>query len=292
MKLSQEQREEIRRLVIDYLFRSGLSSNKLAAKVGMSPATLSAIKSGDHEKVADQKFIALHAYLKGGDGWRIMGTANLEAIHAMCSDCQQHHLMRAVVAPSGAGKTTALRSYARNQRRSNAFYVLCRQTMRKSSFLSAILQELGSPYRGPIDLMIDRIAEIVMSLEDPLLILDDVGKLDKVKYMYILELYDATEGRLGMVLSGVNYTYDNLMSNVRRQVIGFPEISTRIGDWMELDQPNSRERSEIIKANGITDEDQVKALLAKKNLRSLREAIHTQKRINERDDSNQQSDER
>ncbi|MEM7372786.1 MAG: AAA family ATPase [Bacteroidota bacterium] len=235
------------------------SARKAANLLGISDATVSKILNDKASDVSEKMWLKLANYF-GLTSWRIIGTANFNTIHSVCEDAQNRHRLRCILGYSGAGKTTALKKYRMRKDVDNAFYVLCQKAMSQRELLLEIMKSMGlnqsaTPYR-----MLQLISERLNTLESPLLMLDDAGKLNNDKLMLVQQIRDMTEHNAGIVLAGVTYMYDNIQKALRRQKMGIPELVSRIGQFQNMQEPTLPEVMQICKVNGIESEPVQRAI--------------------------------
>ena len=188
--------------------------------------------------------------LKTPNEWQLVRTSNLDTIHAICNDASKTHKMVGIIGYTGAGKTKALTSYLSNP---NTFYVVCKKTMKPKQFFQKILLVMGINYSGTIYELIERISEELNSLENPLLIIDEAGKLTHTMMLYLHDLRDSTMETTGIILAGVEYFKTNLEKVVSKQKEGMPEFFRRVMTWQVLNPPTYAEIQAICKANGLED---------------------------------------
>ncbi len=184
------------------------SQNKLATKLDISSTNMSHILNRKWEKISDDYWRKLAQALGLDNQWQLFGSVSLTTIQNLCKDAQNNHRFLAGYGSTGAGKTTALRSYS-NQN-ANVGYVLCDVLMNQNQFLSEILQSFGLTTEGTKINKVQKIANHLNKVENPLLILDDFGKVSDSIYQLLQLIYDRTEGSAGIVIFGVEYLKDYL----------------------------------------------------------------------------------
>jgi DNA transposition AAA+ family ATPase len=262
MEFTKERKTEIVEKLASYVERIG-SQNKAAQLLGISSAYVSQLRSGKWEKIGERTWRLLAKQLLGSD-WQLVKTHNFATIERMCADCQHNGLMRCLTGYSGAGKTTALRYYSKEYR--EVAYVHCLEGTTKKQFLQDILTALGVEAAGNERQLLLRIQREFLSMEAPLLILDDAGKLPLRLLQKVQQIYDLTRdelgtGQLGILLSGVDYMYDNLRKWALSERAGAPELKRRVGFNQQLAQPTREEIATIARENGVEDGDVIGLLI-------------------------------
>ena len=281
MEITEKLKTEITAKLDTFVERIG-SQNRAAQMLGVSAAYLSSIRSGKWEKIADKTWRLLGKQLLSRD-WKLVRTANFDTIQATCLDCQDNGLTRFITGYSGAGKTTALRHYAREAR--DVIYVHCLDGTTRKQFLRDVLTAMGVEYEGNERQLLDRVRREFLAMEAPLLILDDAGKLplrllQKVQQVYDLTRSETGEGNLGIILAGVDYAYDNLKKWALRERAGAPELRRRIGYNQQLSRPSKKEVSAVASKNGIEEDGVINDLWRHcKDFGSLAEAIRNIQRL-------------
>ena len=268
----------------EYMLNKHLSQVDMAKHISIasgkniSHATISNMRNGKHEMISDEMWNTVALFLKI-DNWAIVKTNNYATIINICDDAQANARMLAISAGSGFGKTTALRTYADSH--PNVFYVLGNVLMQsKTSFLSAIQSSLGIAEGANAALMLAAIVRKLAQLENPLVIIDDAGKLNESNLRIIQLLYDQTEGACGIVLSGTTYLKNFLDKSKARGKMGMDELHRRIEDWEALNRPTDREIRAIATSNGITEVDTIKYICrASTNYGTVRAIIRNAMRL-------------
>jgi DNA transposition AAA+ family ATPase len=245
---TNEEKQQIIASLRENIAKTGISAAKMAVQLGISPALLSNMFSGKWEQISEEKWALAASFAQPlPQGWALVETANFNTIRALANHCAQNSLMRCVVGYSGAGKTTALTHIARNS--PNAFYVLAQESMTRKEFVEAILEAIGVEFAGTINKMLKKVASEIVKRPGALLMIDDAGKLSGSKLHVIQQLYDLTENRAGILISAVDYFYDNLVKASVAGKMGYPELQTRIGYKQKLAAPSSAEKAAIATAN-------------------------------------------
>lgn len=248
---------ELQNFVNEALAKDGMTQRLLSLKMNVSDATVDAIKKSKWESLSVKMIEKCLRHFKLGE-WKIRKTENFVAITSLCEEAMEEGRMVAVAGYTGAGKTTALRHFARTQ--PEAYYVLCTATMSGTAFLQAMQESLMGNRAGGTtpDERIRSIVDYLSNREEaPVLLLDDAGKLGMTPLRYIQIIYDQLDGEAGIVLAGteqLKYMFDRLVS---RKAMGFPELYRRIGYWQPLYPVNPDFVALLCKEYGIEEKGAV-----------------------------------
>lgn len=177
-------------------------------------------------------------------------TNDIESVYNQCEMTRRHRLMTGLIADTGMGKTTSLTAYAQTHERT--FVVTVDKTMNAKRLFLSILDSLGTPFDGNIHDVILRISETLNALDNPLLIIDEAGKLNQVMMLYMHVLREHTKGNCGILLAGMPYFRKNLQKGAEKQKEGCSEFLRRINLWHELKGLSRKEIEYICQKNGIT----------------------------------------
>lgn len=203
--------------------------------------------------------------------FNIIQTSNFSTVQRICNDAQITHKLTAIIGYTGAGKSTALEHYADTG--SNVFYVQCKNSMNRKQFLQAVLKALGLNYFGTVYDMVENIAKELNAKHDPLLIIDEAGKLSMNLILDLHDLRNSTMGKAAIVLAGCEYFQTNIEKQAGNQKQGYPEFYSRVINWHKLSKPTTSEIKAICEHNGISDATKIKSLYGLPNYRLLYNAI-------------------
>lgn len=170
------------------------------------------------------------------------------SVVSQCEMTRNHKLMTGLTADTGMGKTTSLKAYAVHD---NVFMVTVDKTMNAKGLFLKILDVLGIPFDGNIHDVMLKIASELNSLENPLLIIDEAGKLNHVMMLYLHDLREYTKDNCGILLAGMPYFKSRLIKFADKQKEGCSEFLRRINIWHELEGLNRKETEYICNQEGI-----------------------------------------
>jgi len=261
---------------------NGTSQNQLAQQIGVSAATLVNVRKGNWKSISDKMVATLKAYFKITD-WPLVSTTNLNRIERACNDSKKQHRMIAICGYTGAGKTTALRYVSRKSR--DTYYMLADCIMTKKSFLQSMQQALGISEGSAVTEMMNAIVKKLNSATQPLLIIDDVGKLSHTIMRLIQVIYDRTEHSCGIILAGTEFLKEEIDRMSRKNRMGFRELRRRISHWEPMRQPTPKVVQRICENVGITDAHAQRYILNNcRDYGTIRNMITNALMVSKRDD--------
>lgn len=270
-------KEEIREIINDFCNEKDLSKSAFAKMCGVSDGTLSFIENGQWEKVSDEMAQKIKSFIDRKTGGDIYQSTDFVSIFKACDAARKFHLMIGVLADTGVGKTTAVRTYARQK---NVFYVSFCKSVKANQFFADLLRELGVSFEGPLNAKINRVAEELNKKDHPLLIIDETGKITHPIMLYLQELRDKTSSNCGIILAGMPYFKANLQKFADRQKEGYAEFLRRINLWHKCLGLKPDEVTEICRINGVTDKDKIKEFRTLKRFGDLMNGIYLYKVMN------------
>jgi DNA transposition AAA+ family ATPase len=251
--IKETHKTELQEAILEVL-GGGMSQNELASKMDISPATIIAIKKSDWEKLSDKMLKKCRDYF-GLDKWAIRNTKNLKLITQLCEDAIENQRCLAVAGYTGAGKTTALEYFVKQN--SGAFYALAKSYHKPRTFLQAIQKGMGISDGYSIAQIVDQITTKMINTDNCLLIIDDAGKLTSECMRLIQCIYDDTEGKAGIVLAGTEYLKTYIDAQAKANVRGFRELKRRISFWQGMKAISKAELINICKDYNIVDRNAI-----------------------------------
>ncbi len=218
-----------------YLVRKGMSQEALAKKIDYSSTALSQVLSGQYAGNPDPILKKLaHEIGLSSTKWEILSTNNFQSIMNTCTEAQEDSFMMGVYGATGWGKTTTLAHYCSTTR--NAYYVLGTMLMKPKDLILAIQKQIGDDEPGTLSERIDSIVEKLSRMQNPLLVIEDMGKLDQhPKCFGIVQLlFDRLKGRCGFVIAGTHRLPTFIRKMADKDVLGFREFARRVSYWQPL----------------------------------------------------------
>lgn len=179
-------------------------------------------------------------------------TSDLQSVFNQCEFTKSNRFMTGLTADTGMGKTTSLKAYKSTNK--NTFMVTVYKTMNAKRLYLKILETLGIQFDGNIHDVILKIADELNRLENPLLIVDEAGKMNHVMMLYMHDLREYTRENCGILLAGMPYFKRNLQKFADKQKEGCSEFLRRIDMWHELKGLSRKETEYVCTQSGITND--------------------------------------
>lgn len=229
-----------------YCASKGISQNEFAAMSGVNPAFISAIMHGKRVSNPVQNKVA--AFLGGRSVSGIMETDDFKRCMHYIQMARDNAFMIGIVGETGMGKTTALKAYAR---RENVFYIRTDKTLSARQMVLDLAAEMGVKETGAVSHILRACCRKLNSLEKPVVLVDECGKIKPLQLMYLQELRDNTDQSTGIVLAGLPTFRENLMRGAEQGREGFAEMFSRINFWVALHGLTKKEIGAVLEAEGI-----------------------------------------
>ena len=275
--MTNVQKEEIRQAINNYCHAKGLSKNEFATQAEVSSATLSNIEHNKWDNIADGIWRKLHIKVKSFAS-KVFSTQDYSAIVKLCDISRKKHYMCGLIADTGMGKTTALDAHTFSK---STYKVTFDKTLRPKQFFAALLKEMGVAFDGNIHAMVSLIADELNEQENPLIIIDEAGKLTHTMILYLQVLRDKTAKNCGIVLAGMPYFKENLIKLANKHKEGYAEFYRRINIWHQLEGLTREEIEFVCNTYDITDTAKIWELRKLKRFGDLMNEIIRIETINE-----------
>lgn len=286
MKLTNEQKNEIRDLLQEYVGRFPSQNRAANSLVSVSAGTMSTILNGRYETISDEMFLKIRAQIapKKADDWSLCETTLYKELNTLLADAQQYQNVAWAVSPAGSGKSTTASDYA--AKHENAFLVSCSEDMKRGDFIRELARVIGVNVADmSLRTALEKVTKYLLSLDNPLLIFDEGDKLPDIVFYYFITIYNRLEGHCGIIFISTNYIKRRIEVGLSYNKKGYDEIHSRIcRKFIELTPASGYEVAAVARANGIDDEKTIKAVVKDAatcnfDMRRVRREVHKQKRL-------------
>lgn len=249
MEITAIQLEEIYNQVM-LKVEMGFSNDRISMEYGISKTTVSNIRNKYWDRMSNDFREKLFRKIKISN-WKIRETDNFATIQGLCDRADNEKKMFAISAYTGAGKTVALKYYAKKR---HAYYFKVSKFGTTKDILTGIMREIGYIRAGGLNQMI-RIVSRKLKEEGGVLILDDVHKLKNPGFDLIYELYEQFEGKVGIILAGTEHFKMKLERRCATDTEGFRELTRRIAYWESLYPVSKETVMALCEEYGIKDKN-------------------------------------
>lgn len=286
MKLTIEQKNEIRTLLQEYVSRFPSQNRAANSLVDVSAGTVSTIINGKSDTISDEMFLKIKSQIapRKADDWQLCETMLYKELNTLLEDAQLYQNVAWAVSPAGSGKSTTANDYA--ARHENAFVISCSEDMKRGDFIRELARVIGVNVSDmSLRIALERVTKYLLTLENPLLIFDEGDKIPDVVFYYFITIYNRLEGHCGIIFMSTNYIKRRMEVGLSYNKKGYDEIHSRIcRKFIDLTPANSFEVAAVARANGIADEKTIKAVVKDAatcnfDMRRVRREIHKQKRL-------------
>ena len=258
--MTNNEKQAIAARLKNYCDQKG-SQNKAAKSLGISSATVSKVLANDWETISD-------------DMWR-----TYDRMTFLLTQAQEESLVLGVIGFAGCGKTEAIKNYTAGHR--DVYHLCCSEYWTMRTFIGKLSKCLGMDIAGSTSEQMEAIVERLQAVDTPLIVLDEADKLkDPVLYFFI-SLYNQLEGQCGIMLCATDYLQKRIERGLRFGRKGYEEIHSRIGRrFIKLDVINEGDIVAVCKANGVTDSQTIKNIVADadSDLRRVKRAVWAAKK--------------
>ncbi len=252
---------------------AGMSQNKVAKSCGVNAPYVGYILDNKWNavpaqggaalgKISDAVFLKLQMGL--GLSSDFFETDNYAAVYSTCMDAKVRKEWRIVDGLTGAGKSFAVARFTRLNPR-ETFLIRCKNTMNAKEFMQAIASAVGASEVGTRHRICVAIAERLLTMSSPLLIIDESEALFKRTseggFGAIKDICDEVNGRVGIVLVGANGFLEQLKLRAANLRSCFPQLLSRFAtEPVELEVVSRADVELIGPAFGVTGKKELDGL--------------------------------
>jgi len=240
-------------------YASKFPSQKKAASSlrNVSESTVIQIRKGNWEGISDDMWRVVGkqvGYSNKGQWKFVPAVTNCAAVARLCEDAKRFGNVYCITAPPGSGKTAAAKWY--EGQNDNVAHVECAEFMKKRDFLQLILQKFGKENAGgSVPEMMSELIDMLLKMEEPLIIMDEVDKLTDSLLFFFITIYNQLHGKCGIVMLSTDYMAKRIEKGRRMNKRGYAEIFSRLGRrFIELPGLKKSEVEQVCRHNGVEDE--------------------------------------
>lgn len=238
------------------------SASKAATELAISDAYLSHIRAGKWDAIADKKWRELAKKLSvKSAGWNIARTATNIIILQLLNDAQQRGMVYAIVNPAGSGKSATATQYTGETK--ECYLLKCEEHWNAKTLLSELALKMGfEPSGYTKGELLNELVTRLKQCESPLMIWDEVNRLnDKVLYFFIT-LYNRLEGDCGIVMLATDQFEKRMKRGLALNKPGYQEIHSRLGRrYIKAENIKPVDIAAVCQANGITNQTEIQEIV-------------------------------
>ncbi len=193
------------------------------------------------DNVSDQQWLKLGQALRIDPSERKWNVARTDVFNVIEEDikfCQKNAKSRIFVDDCAIGKTFTAKYLTKTL--TNCFYVDASQATSKVTFIRHMAFSLGLEYKGHYLSVINGIKYYLNSLEKPIVIIDEAGDLRYTAFLFIKELWNATENNCGWYLMGADGLKSAIEKGIKSQKVGYAEVFSRFSNNYSSIVPTDR----------------------------------------------------
>ncbi|WP_377084710.1 AAA family ATPase [Riemerella anatipestifer] len=250
------------------------SQVELAVRLGISNGTVSNMIAGKWQNIADSMWRKVQATLKIDLNWNTAETSNFRLLTELLKKAQETQLTAAISYDAGIGKSEAYKAYERNN--DNVIYVECKNYWQTKSYIKALLNACGIKAEGTKEEMIEAFISHVMTLENPLIIIDQMDKLKEGAFDLFMDLYNDLFRCCGFIISGVPALEKRIIRGAKIDKIGYKEVLSRLGGtFIKLNPTSLEDVITVCEANGLNDREEAEMIyhLSNGDLRIVKQKV-------------------
>lgn len=271
MEITKEFQNKVADALLEKREKFGLSDKQFAISMGIDPAVFSRLKKGERDKlISPNNWLTLGLELGVTMNKRTWNTVETDVFKQISDDilfCKAYSKSRIFVDNCGIGKTHTAKYMAATQK--NVFYIDCTQCSKKTAFVRALARAVGVELNGKLVDIKERTKYYLTLLENPLIIIDEAGALEKSALGLVQEYWNATENVCGWYMMGANALRNKIQSGVEKDRDYFAELFSRFSDKFDSIVPETKsEKQEFYKkllrdviAANVSDQSKVNELV-------------------------------
>lgn len=211
--------------------------------------------------------------------WNIdRSTTNYKTVKTVFDDAKSEGMWFCISSPAGSGKSETIEDLYSNDTTGSVKMITAEQWHARQ-FLCKLVERLygitsldkgdhrgrrwdetGTAYKNT-SYFLDLIVTYFNSCENPILVIDEADKLRDSALCMLIPLFNRTQDRLAVILSGTDALQKRIRSGVRHSKTGYDEIESRFGrNYIVLRGSSYADVAAICKANGITNDESIEMI--------------------------------
>lgn len=210
----------------------GGSDAAFARSMEINPSVFNRLKNGEREKLLpNSTWLRLGREMgisTNTKKWNAVETDVFIQIREEILFCKNYSKSRIFVDNCGIGKTFTAKYLSKTLK--NCFYLDATQCKKKNEFIKTLARTVGVEVKGKMVDIKDNTKYYLSMLENPVVIIDEAGALDKDALGLVQEYWNATEGVVGWYMMGANALRRKISTGVSKDKDYFAELFSRFSE--------------------------------------------------------------
>ncbi|MBU2923018.1 AAA family ATPase [Winogradskyella psychrotolerans] len=233
------------------------SQAHMAKLLEVSTAIVSQVINNNWKLISNEMWRIIQKRLFIDFEWKTVAINNFKLVTHFLNTAKSQGISVAISDTAGKSKSETFK-YFWKQNINNTIYVQCKTSWTKKTYLKALLTAAGQENYGKTEELLNRFIKHLMSLEHPMVILDQADKLKDPQLDLFMDFYNDLNGHCGFMISGVKALEKRILKGVQHKRVGYEEFYSRIGrKFIELDHITLNDVTLICRANGVEDEAEI-----------------------------------
>lgn len=254
--------QEVKRQTLDAIREDFAVKNKVrnytqsrhATSLGINTSIYSRVAKGETDKVLSEgEWIRIAKKLRVPavtQNWKIAKTPTFRTITGQLNACMTNSVGGIFCDDSSLGKTAACVHFASLY--ANVAYIDCSNVTTWGELLRAIASSFGFSPAGKLADLRKAVIDNVLSLDMPLIILDEAGDLNDACWLKLKGLWNALEYSCGWYMTGANGLRAKIENKLAWNKVGWEEMFNRLGNrFQSLTETMTNGEKEILKRGQI-----------------------------------------
>ncbi|PWN62280.1 ATP-binding protein [Chryseobacterium oncorhynchi] len=232
INLTTEYKHQVRLALLERRPNFGGTDAQFAKIYGISGAVYSRLKAGEIEKIiSESQWLQIGRELDINtkkSNWNVVRTSVYQQIQDNINFCQHFSASMILVDDCGIGKTFSARHIVKSLK--NAFYFDCSQAKTKQQFIRLLAKTLGIDNKGRYVDVKANLKYYLKQLDNPIIILDELGDLEYTAFLELKELWNSSEGVCGWYMMGADGLRAKIERGISTNKVGYAEIFRRFSE--------------------------------------------------------------
>lgn len=239
IEVTNEFRQSVAKALLEVRKNYGGTDEAFSIKWEVNKSIFSRLKKGELSGIiSDANWLRIGRQLNilpGKVNLKVARTEVYEQIEEDILFCKAHSKAMIFVDICEIGKTTAAKDLT--MRHENIIYVDASQAKTKHLFIRALATAVGVDNEGRIADVKALIKEQLLTLKNPVVVVDDAGDLKIEVFLELKEFWNGTEGYCGWYMIGDDSLSHLINKAIRSHKPGFRALFSRFsGDYSNLTQ--------------------------------------------------------